>query len=428
MYFKLEGPRENYVFMNIPGMVSTVDGKHRYPRIVLCDVATNNVVWKTRYEKYIIEDYPSCDYPDETIRKYAFCVVRFLNWMLHETSLPGLSALDKESLRIYFEHESKVSTPDYWTTIKRSVDRFLLKVIDCNKNTRFCINPDDLVTKTSHYGINKELKLAIIEKPEYQALGAMDPLKEKYKNGFLPYEFLAPFLFILEMYHPELVLAAQFQAYGGLSEGEVVNLSFDRIDITYFITGDTPLFSIDLSKPAEFWKTYNYSGKTNPGKIRELRKQRIFPDFVRHVIDSYKKHINLMKERGLPTTGSHPLFLGGRGKPMTERRYSQTIQETFNKYFIPYLRDNVCNEEGKELLRSYEHEYPGTRMLRHWFTMYLISIVKEGERDLDEYDVMDWICEPTFRNFRRYTYENAERIKAFKSDVPRLKALFDAKE
>lgn len=389
---------------------------YKYPVIVLCKASTSLPIFFTGLEVYIIADYVRLGCSDITVRKKTFCVLEFLNWVLHQTPLPGLDALTVDVLSDFFQYEQERMETDYWNDIRESVCRFLKKMIDNNTDVNFKIKSEDLIEeKTILLKDPEGIREKLVTQYKYESFGVKAPIRKRIKNRYLPYEFLEPFLSVLEIHYPELVLAVELQAFGGLREGEVVNLSFDKLSITPISFGARTEIEIDLFETASFWA--NYKGKTNPGRIKKPRIQKIYPDFTSEVDSRYSKHLDLMNEKGFATSGNHPIFVNNQGKPLTVQRYSQIIRETFTKHFIPYMDEKICYADDKALLDSYKEEYPGAHMFRHWFTMYLLTKTKNGTEELTLPEIMRWRGDSSITSMNDYIHESGDTIKDFRKGI-----------
>ena len=97
---------------------------------------------------------------------------------------------------------------------------------------------------------------------------------------------------------------------------------------------------------------------------------------------------------------------------MSVQTYSDRLKKLFYERFIPALK-KTCEREGTyadnaAFIEAYEIEYPGAHMLRHWFTMYLLTKAK-----LQSAEIMRWRGDSSQKSMDAYIHENGELIEIF---------------
>ena len=80
---------------------------------------------------------------------------------------------------------------------------------------------------------------------------------------------------------------------------------------------------------------------------------------------------------------------------------------------MPSLKKS-CERQGTyadnaAFIETYEIEYPGAHMFRHWFTMYLLTKAK-----LTSGEIMKWRGDSSQESMNDYIHENSELIEVFR--------------
>ena len=375
-----------FLFTNRNTWVEGEDGEQRsYPCIVLLDRKYKIPVSYTGLERYL------CSYnvvrSSATLSKQAFSVCKFLNYLLHRTRVTRICDVTEDDLHGFLNslsEDNDIISCDSWEKTRNAVYDFLnLYYLEHKAYYEFKCPPQKLIEKEMYRDMNNHRLRTVVK---YSDLGVKKPrAKGTRKFRTLQYGYLDLLLFVAEEYDPELVLAIALQAYAGLREGEVVNLTCGDVQIKQGVFGT--LGSIDLVlKKANFWR--DKKRKTNPGafKQNQERTQKVYYDFVCKVEDLYNRHIMRRLANHEATEEDAPLFLNKWHNPLTVQSYSARLKKLFVERFVPLLikvtkRENTL-AQNKAYIEAYQREYPGAHMLRHWFTMYLITkanITNSGE-------------------------------------------------
>ena len=251
-------------------------------------------------------------------------------------------------------------------------------------------------------------KVAIVHNASFR----ISPPKTIHKkNRVLVDGYLDLLLYEAKKYAPDITLGIALGAYAGLREGEVVNVTCGRIKTLRRGFGMIAGIEIDLTDEAPFFKSW--SKKTDPGAIKKNRIQKVYNDFIAEIKDLYDYHIALMEQKGFDTGKNAPLFVNKQGNPMTVQTYSDRIKKLFYERFLPSLKKS-CERQGTyadnaAFIETYEIEYPGAHMFRHWFTMYLLTKAK-----LTSGEIMKWRGDSSQESMNDYIHENSELIEVFR--------------
>jgi integrase len=229
------------------------------------------------------------------------------------------------------------------------------------------------------------------------------------KNRLLLYGYLDLILFECEKYDPDITLGVALQAYAGLREGEVVNVSYDRIKLRYGGFGTISDIEINLESPASFADKTRKSGF---GSIKIPRKQLVYPDFTQDLMNRLGEHSSRMESMGYAVTGENPILLDKWGHPMSVHTYTNRVKRLFIDHFLPDLK-KASEAKGSwfvdaPYIEAYENEYPGAHAFRHWYTMYLIQ-----HTNLKSDEVSKWRGDSNRESVLDYIHANSEMLDAF---------------
>ena len=114
------------------------------------------------------------------------------------------------------------------------------------------------------------------------------------------------------MYDPELTLAVALQAYAGLREGEVVNLTYGRINLGYGGFGSIGDITLDITEPVPF---AHENRTTSLGEIKINREQKVYTDFVDKILNLYQAHTGRHQAKKYTTEETDPVFRNKWGCP-----------------------------------------------------------------------------------------------------------------
>ena len=411
----LEEFRNNCLFMNRAVQVVGEDGiLKKYPCIVVYEEETDIPIYYTGFEKYLVHLVMSERLSEKTLANRAYAVCHFLNHLLKETNINSLHECDLETIRGFLRskragEDGTDYQKDTWLRYKDYLIDFLVMYHTYNKD----------ILPFNYKG--EELKAITILKEEFHHKRAtivhnasfhlQAPKTTQKKNRVLVEEYLKLLLHVAKKQEPDMALGIALQAYAGLREGEVVNISCDRIITRKKGFGVLSDILIDLTAKAPYFE--HWEEKTDPGSIKRYRIQKVYPDFTDEVYELYLAHIARMKKRGLETGEDAPLFVNKQGNPMTVQTYSDRIKKIFYDHFLPSLK-NSCKKQGMyadnaPYIEAYENEYPGAHMFRHWFTMYLLTRAK-----LTPAEIMKWRGDTNRNAMNDYIYENTDLAEAFR--------------
>lgn len=331
----------------------------------------------------------------QTLRKKSHHLCIFLNYLLHHTDCHKISDITLDDLRdflLFFKTTEESRSPDDWHRGIADIYDFLIRYQESNPKFIYHFRSSDLVT--THTARNPSSKRSIIVK-DYHKFSVSAPKKRSKKFRFLPYSYLDLLLFEARKYDPDLVLGIALQAYAGLREGEVVNLTPDKVKIIYGSFGTIRAIDLDLETPAPF-------SSESHGKIKKYRIQRVYPDFTDQVFGYYQQH----------NAGSDALFTDKHKKPMSVSTYTSRVKALFYDHFLPTLI-NICNgPENAAYIEAYQKEYPGGHMFRHWFTMYLLT-----KTNLTHDEISHWRGDSSLDSMADYVHANGDMINWYKKAV-----------
>ena len=419
--------RHKYIFQNRPVVIVHDGQQYKYPCIALYYKLSEDLLIPVGFpcfERWFI-GLDCIEQGESTLNKKAYYISDFLNYLLWQTNIDHISDVTVILLRDYYKHvktriDGKERDPIEWNKVIGTVGTFLINYYKKNvEKFEFLYEPKELYMRT--IAQDKNNRKLVSER--FFKLGVRPPVRNTVKDRNLLEEYLTLLLFVARKFDPMLVLPIKLQAYGGLREGEVVNVSRNSIKMIYGGFGRLSSIRVDLSDEAKFAK--NYYGKTTFGKIKVHRIQDIYCDFVRDIKDEIDRHERLLALRGASENGDGPLFINAYGKPMSVFCYSQRLKKLFQKHFLPALK-KMCNHEGTWALHApfvekwddsvdpetgaiIKGEYPGAHMLRHWFTMYLIT-----HTSMRVEEVAKWRGDSSITSMNDYIHRNQAMLDLYK--------------
>lgn len=407
--------RSKCVFMNREVQVEGEDGeKQTYPCIVLYEAETNIPVLYTGLERYLCNLVKSELLNGKTLSRKAYAVCHFLNYLLKETDTNTIHECNFETIRgflkyIKMQDNGKELNRGTWLRYRDYVVDFLILYYSYNRDVlSFNYEADKLKTLTIVKD-NKHHKKVVIAHNSSMHISA--PKTTHKKNRILVDGYLDFLLYEAKKYEPDITLGIALGAYAGLREGEVVNVRCGRLNTIRKSFGMVSGIEIDLTDKAPHFQ--NWKGKTDPGTIKKNRVQKVYNDFITDINELYETHIAIMESRGFHISADAPLFVNKQGNPMTVQTYSNRVKTLFYERFLPSLKI-ACERQGAyaenaAFIETYENEYPGAHMFRHWFTMYLLTKAR-----LTNGEIMKWRGDSSQESMNDYIHENADLIEIFK--------------
>ena len=382
--------RRDCIFRNRSVQITGESGeKELYPCIVLYEEATDIPICYTGLERYLCHLAKSQLLDGKTLEARAYAVCHFLNYLLWETDIRSLHECSLDTIRDFLKssrrkQDGEEYNKDTWLRYRDYLTDFLVLYHEYNQDSLpFRYTGTELRTAVVLRDGQSHRKVAMVYPT---SLHLKAPRTTHKKNRILVDGYLDLLLYEAKKYEPDIALGIALGAYAGLREGEVVNVSFGSVRT--ICRG----FGI-VSAP--FFK--GWDGRTDPGSIKKYRKQRVYPDFVHAVIALFDDHTVSMAARGCPTDKDSPVFVNRQGSPMTVKTYTERVKSLFYQRFLPALH-STCEQQGTfaenaAFIDTYEAEYPGAHMFRHWFTMYLLT--KAG---LTSGEIMKWRGETPARS------------------------------
>ena len=414
----LSSRRQEFFYRVGKTRVITQEGKIiDFPSIVLYHRESGIPVGYPGYERWLYEMNRVEGLKTETLRKKAFDLCAFLNFILWHTSCDTIADVSLKELREFFTDfkttaDGKSRDPQEWARGIMNVMRFMHSYVSYNNDIlQFKVDPEDLITPVR---ISRKDGKSFVVVDRANHLFVKPPIKEKKKYRFLLYGHLEFLLFEARKYDPMILLAIMLQSYAGLREGEVVNCTTSNIARVYAGFGRIGNVVIDLTRHAEFAE--RYGGKIGFGAIKRPRQQKVYTTFIEKVVACLDEHELRLQASGYPLDDGSPLFYNRCGKPMSVSTYAARLKKLFQEHFLPDLR-KICKAQGTwaeqaPYIEAYEKEYPGAHMCRHWFTMYLLEFTT-----LKSDEVSHWRGDDDPTSMADYVHEHSGLISEYRNSA-----------
>ena len=412
--------RKEYEFAAKSTLLKDENGQPRlFFFIVLRHIQTKETICYTRLERFVIDRGGGRSLVNESTERMAMSnVVSFLNFVLHDTTKNQIHDIGQNEIRQFLINsksrpDGKEMKSSSWGKKKHAVLLFLENYYKHNFNIlsfRYAgdeLSETVLVKRRDGYSSRKILV------KNYKGFSVKAPIANdhKHRSRVIMYGHLETLLFVARLYNPMLYLAIALQAFAGLREGEVTNLSISDIDMRERL-GMLEGFFIHLNKSDS---NRFRRGKSQSGVIKKTREaQQVYPCFNEKVKQAYLLHLDLLKSKGLPTSGNSPLFYNKWNKPMSVTTYSSHLRTLFKGNFIEALQKTSLGTEfegeTQAYIESYQQEYPGAHMFRHWFTMFLIT-----KENLKPEMVRRWRGDsPNSLAYEEYLHINGDYINQYR--------------
>lgn len=420
-----EEKRQRYVFKNKPVQILGEDGEYRmFPCIVFWNAELDIPVAYPGLERWIFKLAEAELQSYQTLKKKAYHVCSFLNYILWNTNRNCIHEIELNDIREWVRSfrdtaDGDSRDPDSWNRGIADVFTFLVYYMESNRHIPFRFQSMDL------------MDIKIVKDPAtrrknvirtYNKFSVKPPKRQNSKNRLLLQGYLEMILWECKKHDPMITLAVALQAYAGLREGEIVNLTRDSISMIYAGFGRIGKIILNLQDEAEFAKLY--SKKIAFGSIKVYRKQEVYPDFIQEVIRLYDTHCDILETYRADKEKSAPLFINSHGKPLSVAAYSARVKKVFKEHFLPDLKV-ICEREGSwaihaPYVETYERGYPGAHMFRHWFTMYLLK------EHVSSDEISKWRGDTNRDSMLDYIHINANMIEAYQTSVYKFqKALLE---
>ncbi len=414
--------KQNYSFINRNVNIREEEGNGTttFPCIVLIDNNNDIPVAYTGYEKFINDLSQTASLSGTTLSKKAFDICKFLNFILHNTNIDRISDCTLNDIREFLLASKKKNgkedyAEDTWNRRLQTVYTFLRNYYLAYRDIYdFKYDGEDLqnIIFTRDKDNHRMIKFVTNQKLSVKA-----PKQKHKKNRMLVYGYLELLLYEALKYDPMIALGIALQSFSGAREGEVVNLTVGGVAIVRATFSAVSGIELDLLEKASFWEKFDR--KTQPGSIKKYRKARIYDAFVKRTVKLYEDHVLFLQARGYSTEPDAPLFLNKYGNPMTVQTYSRRVKELFYEHFLPHLKETCERQntwaENAAYIETYEKEYPGAHMFRHWFTMYLIT-----KAHLKEEEIANLRGDKSIESMASYIHENSDLIEIYKTSAYRF--------
>lgn len=410
--------RVRYTFVNRPVKITDdYSGVTTFPCIVLCEKESGIPVGYPGYERWLMNLAESEMLAETTLSKRAVNVCSFLNFILWNTKIDRLEEVSVEVIREFMiayrsMEDGTERKSDTWNRCVGEVFDFLGNYFKFNGESKnFNYNGNEL-RKTEVIRDRETGRKIVLRSTNKFNVKAPRTLHKK--NRVLLHGYLDTLLFEAEKHDPDIVLGIALQAYAGLREGEVVNLTRSSIKQVYAGFGRIGKIEIDLTVNAGF--SIRRKGKTPFGSIKKFRVQEVYYDFIDTVLEILQAHEQMLLSRKVPGGAEDPIFINKWNRPLSVTAYQGRLKRLFYDYFLPTLRlsceEQVSWAENAPYIEMYENDYPGAHMLRHWFTMYLLT--KAG---LKPGEIMKWRGDTGVNSMIDYIHINADLIDIYRTSV-----------
>lgn len=422
---KFTPERKRYVFKVVQVPIIGTDTERLIPCIQLCYADSGICAVVPGYERWYLDLSRSGFKSSETLKRRAYAICAFLNHMLHETNHQNFWEIDINDMRNFLEWYKKKNDGEERSSLEWKRDiiyvyKFLMfyqmfhkdKKYELDFKNMFMIeNPNYTKSykRSGNYQINQSAYI-------YNYFGVKEPHPKAKKYRMLPESYMDIMLMEALVHDPYIALGIALQAYAGLREGEVVNLTRNSMQ---FIDGGYGIISniiIDLTKEAPF--AVMGDKKTPFGHIKKFRTAEVYNDFIELVFRLRNNHDKLLDDMGITEINENtPLFVNRSGKPMNVSTYKSRVKKLFYDYFLPALIDKSEQEDkwaqNAPYIEQYKKEYPGAHMFRHWFTMYLIKHLPVTKNQ----DIIDlvasWRGDADRTSMEQYIHVNADVIRIY---------------
>lgn len=404
----------NLVFVNHPISIAE---PHQPPILIPCiglhDRATGVLISIPRLERWYVPFASDGGMASNTLAKKAFTICTFLNYLLEHTDISALHEVTTTIIRQFYIAYKQLPNgaprdPESWIRGIDIVTDFLSTYYRSNVGAFIWgYFPEELSESVTFR--DKRGHTQIRTKSFH--FGVLPPQKKSRKNRYLVHGYLSLILGVMKIYDPMCALAVALQAYAGLREGEVVNLTWARI--REISTGYGRIGKIELDLSSESDHASHSKKRTSFGNIKKNRVQEVFPDFIPDVIQMLGIHEDLLIAKGLPHDLNDPLFWDKWGRPMSVNTYRRRIKEVFTHRFLPLLEKQTLEDgtwaEHAPFVEAYREDYPGAHMFRHWFTMYLLEVAH-----LTREEISHWRGDACPDSMDDYIHANSEMCRLYR--------------
>ncbi|MBD7913318.1 hypothetical protein [Clostridium cibarium] len=363
--------------------------------IVLTD-SSNDKCRVHEFTEFIMKKYGKSTIKTQV--DYAGKLVKFLNFVLYKKIKKSFKFLDFDDITIFLQTIALDVNYETMSRYKKVIVDFYWHL--ANKGWLNSIFANDFV-------IAEVDKKGVIIK-QYDVPGLDIDINKNNPKGrnthVMDYKLQAMFLQVVIEEVNRIAFGVALQMFGGLREGEIINLSHSGIQCI----GPYGRYGMLLNLENRYLRQ-DLKGNQGKGYVKKQRKQQVISPYG-ILEDLYKSHIR--KYRCNSDSGA--VFVNKNGDPMTLESYSYYFRK-LKKIFLQRLKE--CNNpslkiEGDVLMAARW----GTHIGRGIFTNNLAEFLTASELKIKRGD--DWITssevyiEETKKIGKKYE-ENAEG--AFKS-------------
>ncbi|HEY5557555.1 hypothetical protein [Acetobacterium sp.] len=403
-------------------------GMSYHYHICLVDKTNSLVLNYTRFEDYVSFDSKNGFYKaDKTIRMALNNVCWFLNKIFIEHDFTSIEELTYNNIKAIFQtfaigEYNKTNTPPKKETVSKriiTVFAFLSKYYDQHKNevsfdytANELYKQKEIVIRNNYKKTTRKIELVpniVLNKPRISILN---------KNRELPESFLPCILLAARQYAPNLVLPIMLQAFCGLREGEVCNISYSQL-----VSLQKNYYTIDVNN-------LDFVTDTPIGNVKIIRRQPVYPDFKEILEKETQNYLILINQKFKHNVDLNkdnaPAFYSIQGRPLAVQTYCRYVKSLFNRYGLPKIEKYIASlhiYEHKQkyamYIDRYKEEYPGAHMFRHFYTLYLISHIK----NINAMQLMAWRGDRSMESSIAYINNKGIFMERYKEIALNLQSL-----
>lgn len=308
-------------------------------------------------------------------REKLLYVCDMLNYVLidhyESTGAEHIFQVDRNMLETFFRDYALESLPNGNHRSRQSIEKCVSSVTMffrklCREYGEYmAVSIDQLYNEKSVYGVRGKIHKKLT--PNFQVRGIPEN-KRIFRD--IPTKVFVLLLNLAFKYSPEIAFAICAQAFAGLRPSEAMNLRQENSPL-----GPGMMITVidGTTKSAEFDLTREYALRSDGvvcGRIKNERRQKVYPIFLPAFTAAYERHKNYLKTKNYESAYC-PMFVNSRGMAMTYASYCGHFKQLVKTHLRPMLLKNSdaeCRLYGQLL---YENSL-GPHSLRHWFSVQLV--------------------------------------------------------
>lgn len=363
-----------------------------YYHICLVDKINDLILNYTRFEDYV--SYDALFVSDKTVKMKLNDISWFLNQIFIENNFNKIQELTYNIIKNILQnfangtYNENNMPPKSETVSKRTknIFSFLANYYEAHKDKvtfnytkNELFKKQEILTKNTFNHEQKKIKLVpniTLIKPRVSI-----PIK----NRELPVPFLTCLLDAAYQFKPNLVLPIMIQAFCGLRESEICNIGYAQLMKLQYNFDEIDVRNLDLKAAKHI------------GNVKVKRRQPVYPKFKELLEKETKNYLILLNKKlkhdEILSDKDAPAFYSVQGRILTSQTYSRYVKELFYDYgilkmekYVSSLRIPQQEQKYNSLLNKYKEEYPGAHMFRHYYTIFLMTNIK----NINAIQLMAW--------------------------------------